>query len=64
MPHVSFPDMWIFGLYVDIKVVMFSSFFSCTLNKSSLGISKALVIPDVIICCGYFLSIKVVAISF
>ena len=38
-----------FGLYVDIKGVMFSSFFSWTLNKSSLGISKALVIPDFII---------------
>ena len=32
-----------FGLYVDIKGVMFSSFFSWTLNKSSLGISTALV---------------------
>ena len=48
-----------FGLYVDIKGVMFSLFFSWTLNKSSLGISKALVIPDFIICSGYFLSIKV-----
>ena len=43
-----------FGLYVDIKGVMFSSFFSWTLNKSSLGISKALVIPDFIICSGFF----------
>ena len=38
-----------FGLYVDIKGVMFP-FFSWTRNKSSLGISKALVIPDFIIC--------------
>ena len=53
-----------FGFYVDIKGVMFSSFFSWTLNKSSLGISKALVIPDFIICSGYFLSIKVVVSSF
>ena len=30
----------------------------------SLGISKALVIPDFIICSGYFLSIKVVVSSF
>ena len=43
---------------------MFSSFFFWTLNKSSLGISKALVIPDFIICSGYFLSIKVVVSSF
>ena len=60
MPNASL----FFGLYVDIKGVMFSSFFSWTLNKSSLGISKALVIPDFIICNGYFLSIKVVVSSF
>ena len=53
-----------FGLYVAIKGVMFSSFFSWTLNKSSLGISKPLVIPDFIICSGYFLSSKVVIRSF
>ena len=53
-----------FGLYVDIKGVMFSSLFSWTLNQSSLGISKDLVIPDFIICSGYFLSIKVVVCSF
>ena len=29
------------------------------LYKSFLGISKVLVIPDIIICSGYFLSIKV-----
>ena len=52
-----------FGLYVDIKDVNFSSFFSWTL-KFSLGMSKALVIPDFIICSGYFLSIYVVVSSF
>ena len=40
------------------------SFFFWTLNKSSLGISKAVVIPEFIICSGYFLSINVVVSSF
>ena len=53
-----------FELYADIKMLCFTSFFSWTLNKSSLGIFKALVIPDFIIFSGYFLSIKVVVSSF